>query len=60
MIKEHDRIQLKDGRRVLVIEVLGDGAHFEVEIETPETWHTATIAREDVAYIIKERLVRVD
>lgn len=49
MIKKYDTVRLQDGREGTVVEVLGDGERFLVDVGTsPEDWETIDISRSEV------------
>ena len=53
IIKQFDEVQLTDGRRGAVVEVLGDQDAFEVDVgSSPTDWDTVTVKRKQIERII--------
>ena len=46
MIKQYDTVRLRDGREGTVVEVLGGGERFLVDVGTsPQDWETIDVPR---------------
>lgn len=53
MIKQYDRVRLKDGREGEVVEVWGDQEAFEVDVGTsPDDWETVTVQPDQIEAVI--------
>ena len=51
-IEQYDGVILKDGTKGCVVEIYGDQDVFDVDIgDSPATWKTITIKREDIVKI---------
>ena len=49
MIKQYDTIRLQDGREGTVVEVLGDGERYLIDVGTsPEEWETIDVPRSEI------------
>lgn len=49
MIKQYDRVRLKDGRTGTVVEVLEEGKAYVVDVDLPgPDWETIEIRQEDI------------
>lgn len=51
MIKQYDRIRLKDGRTATVVEIMGANTDFIVDIDLEGDWDTISIHAEDIEEI---------
>lgn len=55
IIKQFDEVELADGRRGAVVEVLGDQDVFEVDVgSSPADWDTVTVKRKQIEKVIRE------
>jgi hypothetical protein len=55
IIKQFDEVQLSDGRKGAVVEVLGDQDVFEVDVgSSPADWDTVTVKRKQIEKVIRE------
>lgn len=53
-IKEFDEVLLTDGRKGVVVEVLGNQEIFEVDIgSSPADWETITVRRSEIQEVLK-------
>lgn len=54
MIKQYDRVLLRDGREGCVVEILGDQDVFLVDVgSAPGEWKNLTLKRSDIVKVIQ-------
>lgn len=54
-IKQYEPVRLKDGREGCVVEVLGDGEAFLVDIGTsPEDWEPIEVMADDIECVLEK------
>lgn len=59
--KEFDEILLKDGRTGAIVEVLGDGALYLVDVgNSPKTWKTIEATDDDIERLATEEELEAD
>lgn len=52
-IEQYDRVELIDGRKGIVVEILGDQEIFIVDVGTsPDDWDTVDVLRKDITKVI--------
>jgi len=60
-ISEFTKVRLKSGVVATVLEVLGNGEAFLVEVETEvDDWDTLTVARGEIVAVLNEVLVAME
>ena len=49
MIKEYDKVRLKDGRTATIVEILEEGVAYIADVDLPgPAWETIDIRQEDI------------
>ena len=52
-VKQYDKVQLKDGRTVTIVEVLKEGTAYVVDVDLPgPDWETIEIHQKDIDKVI--------
>ena len=49
---QYDRIRLKDGRTATVVEILGGGAAFIIDVDLDGDWETIEVRKDDIEEVI--------
>ncbi|MGN0194611.1 MAG: hypothetical protein ACI39G_05835 [Pseudoramibacter sp.] len=48
ILKQYDKVLLKDGRTATIVEILGDGDEYIVDVDLKDDWDTIAVMRQDI------------
>ncbi len=54
MIKQYDKVKLKDGYYAFIVEIFNDGEAYMADIDKEDGTHTEHVLPDDIAEVIKD------